>query len=118
MDYFKYVAKFNLAYRSTPQLEVSDPDADEGAMGIKTYKFTHADRTTEDIAIYTVYDQGHVTYTYKYPVFLQLDKYKLNSRGFERNDIRDEGAPVAYQDVPLKDVRVNIANRFSVANNC
>ena len=117
MDYFKYVAKFNLAYRSTPQLEVSDPDADEGAMGIKTYKFTHADRTTEDIAIYTVDDQGNVNYTYKYPVFLQLDKYKLNFRGFERYENHDEGAPVAYQDVPLKDVGVNIANQFSVANH-
>lgn len=117
MDYFKYVAKFNLAYRSTPQLEVSDPDADEGAMGIKTYKFTHADGTAEDIDIYTVDDQGNVNYTYKYPVFLQLDKYKLDFRGFERYENHDEGAPVAYQDVPLKDVGVNIANQFSVANH-
>ena len=116
-DYFKYAAKFNLAYRSTPQLEVSDPDADEGAMGIKTYKFTHADGTTEDVDIYTVDGQGNVSYAYRYPVFLQLDKYKLNFRGYERYENHDEGAPLTYQDVPLKDVGVNIANQFSVANH-
>lgn len=115
-DYFKYNAKFNLAYRSTPQLEVSDPDADEGALGEKEYIFHNDDGTNETVSLYTVNEAGNVNYKYQYPVYLQLNQYKLKLQGYELYENHDQGAAVPQQRVPLQRVGISISNEFSIRN--
>lgn len=115
-EYFKYNSKFNLAYRSTPVLEVSDPDAAEGAYGAQTYTVFDNDGTSETVTLYKVDDSGNVTYTYQHPVYLQLEQYKLDFHGYELYENRDANAAVPSQKVPLQKVGINVANEFSVKN--
>lgn len=113
---FKYNVKFNLAYRSMPVLEVSDPNAAVGAMGEKEFIYHNDDGTNETVTLYTVDETNGVNYTYNYPVFLQLNNYKLEFHGYELYENHDVGAAVPQQKVPLKKVGINISNEFSVKN--
>lgn len=113
---FKYNTKFNIAYRSTPVLEVSDPDAAEGAFGAQTYTIFDQDGSSELVNLYTVDESGKITYSYQYPVFMQLEEYKLNFHGYELYENRDANAAVPSQKVPLQKVGINIANEFSIRN--
>ena len=108
---FEYVAKMIMSYYTDPHLEITQEGHTDGSFGEQTY--TYSDKLTPDteLPLYTVEENGDITYTYGYPFFKQQNTYKFNVRGYETYVNKDGESPVSYE-VPLRDVEVTFSNQM------
>ena len=108
---FEYVAKLIQSYYTDPVLEVTQKGRTDGSFGERTY--TYSDKVTPEtkVDLYTVDDQGAVSYTFGYPLFKQQNTYIFNVRGYETYVNNDGESPVTYE-VPLRDVEVTFTNQM------
>lgn len=109
---FEYVAKLIESYYTEPVLEIVQQDHADGSFGEKNYVYN--DPTTQqntDLTLYTIPENGPVSYTYEYPIFQQMKQYTFNVRGYERYVNKDGESDVEYL-VPLRNAEVTFTNQM------
>ena len=115
---FKYVAALKKSYRSTPQLEIVQQDAENGAFGEYTTQVVTAAGDTVDVALYkkgvtlTAPTKEQDGYTFGYPVFFQDVKYAFDIKLHEEYTNYDSYLPDGplVTTVPLEGTVVTFEN--------
>ena len=106
------MAKLIESYYTEPVLEIMQQDHADGSFGEKNYVYN--DPTTQqntDLTLYTIPENGPVSYTYEYPIFQQMKQYTFNVRGYERYVNKDGESDVEYL-VPLRNAEVTFTNQM------
>ena len=106
---YEYHTALKHAYHSTPNFVVQQKGLDEGAFGIKEFEYSDAQGKVK-IPIYTVDDNGTVTYNYDKPLFKQYDPYVFQLHGYESYKNADNNVESI---VPLAGSTVTISNPLS-----
>ena len=110
--YLKYACNKSvmITYHTQPSFTVQDMSAEEGAFGMKQFTVTDkfGEVTVDDI--YTVDNDGNVSYHYGAPLFEMGEPYTFKLKGFEEYINADNGK---LSTVPLEGVEVNIANSLA-----
>lgn len=109
---FEYNNKLMATYRNAPSFTVTDQGNKDGAFGDKQYVYREVAQPEEILSLYTVEEDGSVTYNYGAPVFQQLSSYKFELKAFESYVNKDAEEPVIDQ-VPLQGTVVTITNQLS-----
>jgi hypothetical protein len=112
---FTYHAMLKKPYYSTPILTVKDATNDFGAFGIEAYAVNDVKTNKSvDVPLYTISKTGAVSYNYKYPVFVESEKYKFKIKGYEEyaNYDADPKNPIKTMS-PLAKLSVTINNEMS-----
>lgn len=114
IESYNYNYGLKHAYHSEPSFVVTQADKVDGSFGIDTYSISDAEGTIDINDIYSVAEDGTVTYKYGGAVYESLSSYIFDIEAFEEYVNEDvKGSPVKYH-VPLKDLEVTIANELSV----
>ena len=113
IDRYTYNSALKQTYHSEPTFIVTQADRNDGAFGIDKYSISDEEGTIDITDIYTVAEDGTVTYKYGGAVFESLSKYTFKIEAYEEYINEDvKGSPAKYV-VPLEDVEVTIANELS-----
>ncbi|MBR3471655.1 MAG: hypothetical protein IKH22_03580 [Prevotella sp.] len=112
-EFYNYNTLLRQVYHSEPTFTVTQEDHDDGAFGIDTYELEDVigKLTVDDI--YSVGDDGEVSYKYGGPVFVMCDPYTFLIEGYEEYTNEDANAPIRSDRVPLQNVVVTIDNALS-----
>ncbi|MGN0089889.1 MAG: LamG-like jellyroll fold domain-containing protein [Alloprevotella sp.] len=122
---FKYVAALKKSYRSTPQLEIVQQDAENGAFGEYTTQVVTAAGDTVDVALYkkgvtlTAPTKEQDGYTFGYPVFFQDVKYAFDIKLHEEYTNYDSYLPDGplVTTVPLEGTVVTFENQLGMGTS-
>ena len=114
-ELYNYNTLLRQIYHSEPTFTVTQEDHDDGAFGIDTYEMEDliGKLTVDDI--YSVGDDGKVSYKYGGPLFVMCDPYTFLIEGYEEYINEDANAPIRSDRVPLQDVVVTIDNALSIS---
>lgn len=116
--YFEYNTNYKLAYIAEPNFTIIDKSGAPGAYGEKafTYYENEDDEEEQSLDLYTSAD-GNIQYTYGYPIFLQMNRYKMSVDGYEEyhNYDANRQKPLISK-VPLEGVTVTISNEMAAGN--
>jgi len=125
--YFDYVASLKLTKHTDPVLSVRQLKKNKhdvlpaGVFGDAeaSYSFINAQgkEETQDVALYTVDDQGHVTYNYGYPIFGTQGKYHFKLEAYETYINYEKAADDRVTRVPLQNMVVTISNAMSASQS-
>ena len=109
-DVYEYNTCLKQTYHSDPSFTVQQEGREDGSFGINKYKFKDAAGEVIIDDIYSVGDDGSVTYNYGGPLFIQYDPYTFLLKGFEEYVNADNGE---VDRVPLAGSMVTIDNALS-----
>lgn len=116
--YFEYNTDYKLAYIAEPKFSIIDKSGASGAYGEKAYTYyeNEDDEEEKSLDLYTSTD-GKIQYTYGYPIFLQMNRYKMSVDGYEEyhNFDANRQKPLVSK-VPLEGVTVTISNEMAAGN--
>lgn len=116
--YFEYNTNYKLAYISEPKFSIIDKSGAPGAYGEKVFSYyeNEDDEEEKSFDLYTATD-GNVHYTYDYPIFMQMNRYKMSVDGYEEyhNYDANRQKPLVSK-VPLEGVTVTISNEMAAGN--
>ena len=100
-------------YHSEPSFVVTQADNADGAFGLSEYQIEDANGKLDINDIYTVEDDGSISYKYGGAVFESLGSYVFKIEAFEEYVNEDvKGSPVSYH-VPLEGLEVTVSNELS-----
>jgi len=106
--YFKYVALARVEHKNGSQLDVMENE--DGSFGMESALVSSLDGTDEDVALYGIDDNGKVKYTFGYPVYRQLNKYKYYLHAYE---VYENKQTNVCDTVPLRNAEVVIQNQYA-----
>ena len=113
IDRYTYNYSLKQTYHSEPTFIVTQADRTDGSFGIDKYSISDEEGAIDITDIYTVAEDGTVTYKYGGAVFESLSKYTFKIEAYEEYINEDvKGSPAKYV-VPLENVEVTIANELS-----
>ena len=108
---FKYCASGKIRYKMPATFVVKEHE--DGSFGEKSIKVKDLTGDEVDVPLYTVGNDGKVTYRFGHPVYKSFDTYTYNLRAYERYVNKDDSNNPVYDEVPLADKEVTIANQYA-----
>lgn len=113
-ELYEYNTMLKQTYHSTPSFIVKQQGRNDGSFGISEFTLEDELGRLEINDIYSVDDNGTVTYKYGAPLFIKEDSYTFEIEGFEEytnadNDVKSH--------VPLKGNRVVVNNALSASQS-
>lgn len=119
-DTFEYAVASKITYYSKPSFAVTDKSNTVGAFGESkhvAYGLPQEDGSVvnDTLSLYSVAEDGSVTYAYGKPIFVMNHIYDFKLEGFEKY-VNKDGAEEVIDRMPLEDVVVTIQNPMSAGN--
>lgn len=111
---FRHVAIARVMHQSASFLDVTE-NAD-GSFGEKSCDVATEDDTSEKAVLYSVGQDGSISYTFGYPVYLQKGVYSYEISAYEQYVNKDGEKPV-YDRVPLGGTEVTVKNEFAATTS-
>lgn len=110
---YKYNCILRKTYHSDPSFTVVQRGHDDGAFGLKTYQIEDANGKLDINDIYTVQDNGAVSYKYGGAIFEREENYVFDLCGYEEYVNHDIKSTPVTDRVPLAGSIVTIENALS-----
>lgn len=113
-----YVTAYNLYHRNEAEITLVETGNPDNTMDVHPFGDPSCDvydpgtDTLENIKLYTIGDDGHVSYTYNYPIYTIGHEYEYKIHAAEHYTNYDNpDEPRVYEDV-IANAEVEVTNQF------